>query len=75
MTGKRLCLLALALALVLAAVLLAPVTCSQSSAEDRPRCDTALGYSTPFGEWMQGLILVAAVLGVVAFSRRRRTLR
>ena len=69
MTGKRLCLL------LLAAVLLAPVTCSQSSAEDGPSCDTVLGYWTLFGAWVQGLILVAAVLGVVAFYRRRRTPR
>ena len=61
----------LALALVLGAVLLAPVTCSQSSGEARPRCDTVLGYGTPFGEWVQGLVLAAVVLGVVALSRRR----
>ena len=73
MTGKRLCLLALGLAL--AAVLLSPVTCSQSSAEPRPRCDTALGYWTPFGGWMQGLVLAAVVLGLIAFSRRRQTPR
>ena len=73
MTGKRLCLLALGI--VLAAVLLAPATCSQSSAEARPRCDTLFGYWTPFGAWMQGLVLVAVVLCVVAFSRRRRTRR
>lgn len=71
MTGKRLCLLAL----VVATVLLAPATCSQSSVEDRPRCDTVLGYWTPISEWMQGLVLIVLVLCVIAFSRRRRTRR
>ena len=70
MTGRRLWLVAIGL--FLAAVLLAPVTCSQSSAEPRPRCDTLLSYWTPFGEWMQGLVLVAVVLGVVAYRRRTR---
>lgn len=57
--------------LVLVAALLAPVTCSQSSDDARPRCDTVLGYATPFGEWVQGLVLVAVILCAVGFLRRR----
>ncbi|MDP3711551.1 MAG: hypothetical protein Q8R60_03580 [Mycobacteriales bacterium] len=57
--------------LVLAVALLAPVTCSQSSDEARPRCDSLFGYGTPFGEWVQGGVLVAVVLCVVGVSRRR----
>ena len=68
MTGNRLCLLALVLALT--AVLVAPAICSQSS--DVPsRCDTLFGYWTPFGAWTQGLALVAVVLLVVGLVRRR----
>lgn len=70
MTPKR--LLLIALAVVLVAVLVAPVTCSQSSTEGEPRCDTLLGYWTPFGEWVQGLIFLALVLAAVAVSDARR---
>lgn len=73
MNVKRLCLTALAL--LLAAVLLAPATCSQGSDDARPRCDTLLGYWTPFGEWMQGPALGAVVLAGMALSRRRKTRR
>jgi membrane protein implicated in regulation of membrane protease activity len=73
MTPKRLWLVVLAL--VLAAVLAAPVTCSQSSSDDASRCSTGFGYWTPFGEWVQGVIFVALVLSVVAAIRRKRTTR
>ena len=68
-TPRRLA--ALALVAGLAAVLLGPVTCVQSSEEPRPRCQTVLGYWTPFGEPVQLLLAAAVVLGAVAARRSR----
>jgi hypothetical protein len=67
MTPRRLA--ALALAAGLAAVLLSPVACSQSSEDPGPRCETVLGYWTPFGDPVQLLLPVAVVLGVLAVRR------
>lgn len=62
-----------ALVLLTAAVLLSPVTCVQGSEEPQPRCETVLGYWTPFGEATQGLLLVALGLVGLAVRRRRRS--
>ena len=72
MTERRLWLTSLGLLLVV--VLLAPAMCSQSS-DDVPRCETVFGYSTPFGEWVQALLIVALILCVIAVFRRRRARR
>ncbi len=62
-----------AAALAVAAVALAPATCSLSSDDDAPRCETALGYWTPFGEWLHGLLLLALLaLAVIASARYRK---
>lgn len=54
------------------AIVLSPVTCSQASDAPKPRCFTALGYRTPFGEEAQLLLLPALVLAFLAMRRRRR---
>jgi hypothetical protein len=68
-TPRRLA--ALALVAGLAAVLLSPLACSQSSEDPRPRCETVLGYWTPLGSSVQLLLPVSVVLGVVAARRAR----
>ena len=69
-TSSRLACVAVAVAL--AAVLLSPLSCSQGSEDPRPRCETVLGYWTPFGAGVQLLLPVAVVLAVIALRRARR---
>lgn len=54
------------------AIVLSPVTCSQASDAPKPRCFTAMGYRTPFGEEAELLLLLALVLVFWAMRRRRR---
>ena len=62
-------LAAAAVLLVATAVLLSPVSCSQSSEDPRPRCETLLGYWTPFGDGVQLLLPVGIWLAVSSARR------
>ena len=49
-----------------------PVTCSQASDTGTSRCDTLLGYWTPFGEPAQLLLVVAVGMAVAAVRQWKR---
>ena len=60
---------------VVAVVVAAPVSCSASSDDVRPSCDTVLGYRTPLSDGFLTAALVLLVVLVAAALRLRRRQR